>query len=347
MARTLLLGTERYALPILRPLAAALERRDEPARWCVPDALAPMLRASEQRVAGVRGVSAFDPELVLCATNEVPPFFPGLKVQLFHGFSVDKRSRERGHFRVRGLFDLYCTQGPDTTAPFEALAAKLGHFRVAETGWPKLDPLFRDGNGALADLRGDGSTPVVGFGSTFTPRLAAAPHVVDTIARLAKDGPWRWIVTLHPKSDPALIARYRALEGPRLTFVETEDVLSLLRAADVLVADTSSIVSEFALQLKPVVTFRNNAPRPHMIDVRSIDELEPAIARALTRPPATMRALEDFAARTHPYRDGRSSERVLDAATAALARGSAGLKRKPLNLWRRWQLGREYARGFG
>jgi hypothetical protein len=347
VARTLLLGTERYALPILRPLAAALAERGAPARWCVPDSLAPLLAAGETRAAGTRGVAEFDPEVVLCATNEAPPFFPGLKVQLFHGFSVDKRSRERGHFRVRGLFDLYCTQGPDTTAPFEALAQKLGHFRVAETGWPKLDPLFHDDGGAAARLRGAGAEPVIAFGSTFTPRLAAAPHLYDTIARLAQHGPWRWLVTLHPKTDPALVARYRALAGPRLTFVETEDVPTLLRAADVLVADTSSIVSEFALQLKPVVTYRNNLPKPHMIDVAEPAQLEAAIARALTRPAAIMRALEDFAARTHPYRDGRSSQRVLDACAAELARGRAGLKRKPLNLWRRIQLRREYARGFG
>lgn len=347
MSRTLLLGTERYALPILRPLAAALAARGADARWCVPDAIAAQLRADEPRVPGARGVAAFAPEVVLCATNEVPPFFPGLKVQLFHGFSVDKRSHERGHFRVRGLFDLYCTQGPDTTAPFERLAREHGHFRVVETGWPKLDPLYADDGGAAARLRGADDRPVIAFGSTFTPRLSAAPHLIDEIARLSTRGTWRWLVTLHPKTDPALVARYRALAGAGLEFVETEDLLSLLRAADVLVADTSSIVSEFAVQGKPVVTFRNNAPRAHMLDIARVAELEPAIVRALARPPELVAALEDFAARQHPYRDGRSSFRVLDACAAELARGGADLRRKPLNLWRRLKLRREYARGFG
>jgi CDP-glycerol glycerophosphotransferase (TagB/SpsB family) len=341
-ARYLLFGTERYALPILRPLQQAIRARGADCAWWLPDAMAPSLTGTEQRLVGARAVRAYDPTVVLCASNEVPPFFPGLKVQLFHGFSVDKRSTQRGHFRIRGLFDLYCTQGPSTTAPFQALAAEHRHFRVVETGWPKLDPLFGDDDGAAPALRPADGRPVIGLGSTFTARLAAAPHLYEEVARLAQSGPWHWLVTLHPKSAPELIARYRGLQGPHLRFVETEDVLSLLRAADVLVADTSSIVSEFAVQIKPVVTFRNAAPKPHMLDIQEPAQLAPAIAHALARPPQLMQALAAFAAATHPYRDGRSSVRVLEACGEFIANGRAGLARKPLNLWRRLQLRRRY-----
>src|SRR5262249_48392875 len=150
-----------------------------------------------ERVGHWREVRAFAPDSVLCAANVVPPFFPGLKVQLFHGFSVDKRSHERGHFRVRGLFDLYCTQGPDTTEPFRALAERLGHFKVVETGWPKLDPMFRPDPATLAALRApaDGRA-VVGFGSTFTERLSAAPALLPELARLVESGRWYWLLTL-------------------------------------------------------------------------------------------------------------------------------------------------------
>ena len=65
-----------------------------------------------------------------------------LRVQVFHGFNVRKRSDNKGHFRVRGFFDLYCTQGPDTTLPFKVLEKKFGYFKVVETGWPKMDPMF-------------------------------------------------------------------------------------------------------------------------------------------------------------------------------------------------------------
>jgi hypothetical protein len=52
------------------------------------------------------------------------------------------RNGTQYHFIIRGLFDLYCTHGPNTTGRFEELAGKSGHFRVSETGWSKLDPLF-------------------------------------------------------------------------------------------------------------------------------------------------------------------------------------------------------------
>jgi hypothetical protein len=48
----------------------------------------------------------------------------------------------RGHFRERGCFDLYCTQGPFFTNRFEQIRAIHPHFSVVGTGWPKTDTLF-------------------------------------------------------------------------------------------------------------------------------------------------------------------------------------------------------------
>ncbi|MCR2218183.1 hypothetical protein NSX38_24170, partial [Salmonella enterica] len=83
------------------------------------------------------------------------------------------------------------------------------------------------------------------------------------------------------------------------------------RAADVLVSDTSSIVSEFIVQHKPVVTFRNRVPKPHMIDFDDPVQLPAMLQRAL-HPDATLQAeIVRYADAIHPYRDGLSSERVI------------------------------------
>ena len=42
-----------------------------------------------------------------------------------------------------------------------------------------------------------------------------------------------------------------------------------------------------------------------------------------------------------PHRDCRGSARVRDAVDDYIARGHAGLKRKPLNLIRKWKLRRQ------
>lgn len=335
MAEYLLFATERYALPILKPLARALQGAGHGVHaWLVDGATGATLPAPVRMVGGAREAVALRPRAVFSAANWVPPFVAGAKVQLFHGFNVEKREDARGHFRVRGLFDLYCTQGPATTVPFQALAARGGHFRVVETGWPKLDPLFGPEDPLAARLRAAaGGRPVAMFASTFTERLSAAPHLHAAIAAQVAAGERYWLLTLHPKCDPGLVERYRALAGDNACFVETEQLVSAERAADVLVADTTSVVSEFVVQRKPVITFRNRVPKPHMLDFDDPAAL-PAMLDLGFAPPAELRAeLAAYADRIHPYRDGRSSQRVL-AATEALLAGELGkLRRRPPGAW--------------
>jgi len=335
MAEYLLFATERYALPILAPLAQALHASGQSVSAWFADG------AAGASLPGVPNVDlkqalALRPRAVFSAANWVPPFIAGAKVQVFHGFNVQKRDSARGHFRVRGLFDLYCTQGPATTEPFRDLAARQGHFAVAQTGWPKLDPLFRDDGGASAALRAPAAgRPVILFGSTFTERLSAAPHLYDHIAADIARGERYWLLTLHPKCSEELFARYRALAGDNAAFIEPEQVMAAQRAADVLVSDTSSIVSEFVVQYKPVVTFRNRVPQPHMIDFDDATRLPAMLDRALSPEPALVAHIQQYADSIHPYRDGYSSERVIAATEDFLAGELGTLKRKPLGAWTR------------
>ncbi|KGM52806.1 CDP-glycerol glycerophosphotransferase [Lysobacter concretionis Ko07 = DSM 16239] len=344
MAEYLLFATERYALPILQPLAQALQAGGHGVHaWFVDGASGASLPAPVRRIDDARAAVALKPRAVFSAANWVPPFVSGAKVQLFHGFNVEKRDAARGHFRVRGLFDLYCTQGPATTAPFRELAAQAGHFAVVETGWPKLDPLFGEADPLARQLRdAAGGRPVVLFASTFTERLSAAPHLFDAIAAEVARGDRYWLLTLHPKCAPEWFDRYRALAGDNARFVETEQLVSAQRAADVLVADTTSVVSEFVVQRKPVVTFRNRAPKPHMLDFDDPARLPEMLDHAFSPPPALLAALDAYAEAIHPWRDGRSSQRVI-AATDALLAGELGpLRRKPWGaLLRRLQIRRE------
>jgi hypothetical protein len=279
--RYLLYASQVYALAVLRPLEQVIRRRGGRAAWFFDGPGARYLRPDESRLRTVAEVREFDPVAVFVPGNSVPDFFPGIKVEVFHGFSVGKRSERRGHFRIRGLFDLYCTQGRTTTPQFRDLAVRHGHFHVVETGWPKTDPLFRSPPGALDSWRTDWpvARPLILFASTFTRSLSAAPRLLGTIRDLADRGAWNWLVTLHPKMPPDIVRGYRTLEGPRLRYAEADDVVPLLRAADVMVSDTSSVVYEFLLQHKPDA-------RGH--GVRRFD------------PPVPRREVERAGARGHP-----------------------------------------------
>jgi CDP-glycerol glycerophosphotransferase (TagB/SpsB family) len=329
-------ATETYALPILRPLAAAARARGQEVGWVVPAAVAAELAMDERRVRSLREARALNPEAVYCAANWVSPALPGIKVQVFHGFNAQKREPDRGHFAIRGFFDLYVTQGPSTTLPFEELAREHGYFAVRETGWPKLDPLFGPASATTLDMPSDGR-PVVMYASTFSHRLSSAPAMVEPLRDMIARGDRQWLLTLHPKCPEELFTAYRGLEAPNARFFTSERLVDMERAADVLACDTSSVVHEFAVMGKPVVTIANRVPQPFMLDVAAAADVDAAIDRALSHPPELMAALRAHGDDIHPYRDGHSSERVLDAVDEFL-RGDFGLlKRKPLNLVRRFK----------
>lgn len=337
--RHLFYASQLYSLSILRPLQDAARQRGDVCAWFFDPNLKgrEYLDVGEKLLPTVEDVLAWQPEAVYVPGNVVPDFFPGVKVQVFHGLATDDTGK-KGHYRIRGFFDLYCTRGPEETRKFKDLEQKHGHFRVAETGWPKLDPLFRK---PVRDIRSELNIvkPVILYASTFSPSLTSAPLLADKIAELAESGKWHWLVTLHPKMVPSVVARYRALAGPNLTFFEShEDVLPLLQAADAMLCDTSSIAIEFQMLGKPLVTFRNKCPGPQMIDIEEVDQLKDALERALTYPHSLMSATRDFILTIHPYQDGESSERVLASIDDFIVNYAGKLPAKPLNLLRKYKI---------
>ncbi len=330
--RYLLYGSERYALAILRPVQTAIRARGAEAAWFFDGPGAEDLVAGEHLLS-VAEVRAWQPIAVITPSNAVPHFFPGVKAETFHGFDAGKPR----HIYIRGFFDLYCTTGPRDTAQFQAIADRVGHFTVTETGWPKLDPFMHAIAGALPPVR---QPPVILYHSTFSPAWSAADVLYDEVRRLSRDGRWRWIVTFHPKMNAATRARYQALQNEYLTFAQNDNILELFPQVDMMCSDTSSALNEFLLTGKPVVTFKNRRPGPQLIDIDAPAQFEDAIKRALERPPQLLQAIREYADMIHPYRDGRCSERVLEAIDAFIANGAKNRKRKPLNLWRKLKIRR-------
>ena len=359
MNRYLFFINQQYSYSILRPLQEAILRRGDEVAWFVHGTDDQNLRPEEKQLHTVAQVQSYQPAAVFVPGNWVPDFFPGVKVEVFHGLANDETGK-KGHYRIRNLFDLYCTHAPLVTARFQALAAVNGTFKVKETGWPKLDPLFDCTQTPVAEKPSVGQfveqqylqlkaqlgsdKPVVFYASTFSPSLTSAPLLVNKIRQLADSGKWHWLVTLHPKTPQSLVDTYKAMAGPNFTFMSSElDVLPMLKVADVMLCDTSSISLEFMLLDKPVVTFRTKQPGPHVIDVQEEDAIESALEQALTRPDDLMLASNEYCFKLHATRDGKSSERVLQAVDEFIKNDLGHLKPKPLNLWRKWQMRKRMA----
>lgn len=328
----LLYGSERYALAILRPLQQAIRQRGDLVAWFFDGPGGDELTADEN-LLNVSQVRAWQPNAILTGSNAVPHFFSGVKVQTFHGFDAGKPR----HVYIRGFFDLYCTSGPQDTAAFKAAAQALGHFSVHETGWPKLDPFVEQMSDQPTPLR---DPPVILYHSTFSPSWSAADLLYDTIQQLAQSGRWRWIISFHPKMNADTVARYRALESDYLNFADNDNIWEIFPQVDLMCSDTSSALHEFLLTHKPVVTFRNRRPGPQLLDIQNPDDLVPAIEQALSRPPELMASIRAYAQRIHPFRDGHSSQRVLDAVDYFIAHEKKDLLAKPNNFWRKLKLRR-------
>lgn len=327
-------GSERYTQAIMRPIDVAIKARGDKVAWFFNGPGAEDLQDGDQLLSSIDDVIRWNPMAVITPNNMVPHFFPGVKVQTFHGFDAGKPR----HIYIRGFFDLYCTTGPADTRQFEALADKLGHFSVVETGWPKLDNFFTQQPVQIPPVQ---SPPRVLYHSTFSPSWSAAEILYPEVKRLSQTGEWKWVVTLHPKMNPETRAKFKALENEHLVFSDADNILELFADADMMCSDTSSALSEFLLTRKPVVTFKNRRPGPQLIDIDKVEDFEPAIRNALARPTELMKAIEQFGAEIHPMRDGKSAERILNAIDTFLTRGGKNKKSKPWNLLRKFKLRRQ------
>ncbi|WP_293748591.1 CDP-glycerol glycerophosphotransferase family protein [uncultured Paraglaciecola sp.] len=323
-----------YAFEILRPLQQEIRSRGDSIAWFVegneinPD----YFHQDEKVLDTVKQAVDYNPRAILVPGNLVPDFIPGLKVQIFHGFEWKKK----GHFRERGCFDLYCTQGPFFTSRFEQIRTTHPHFSVVETGWPKTDTLF---NAPVYDWPNKRNVKTILYAPTFSPALTSASALFDEINKLAKTyKDWQWIIKFHPKMAENIVQQYQSISSDNLHVIETSELAPVLQTADVIVSDTSSIITEFGLLNKPIVTFKNKEPEAHLLNIFEPTDLFSAIEQALKADQSLLKKIKHNTSLMHPYFDGKSSARVLDAVEKTIQSPPLGLKAKPRNLFRKLKM---------
>ena len=317
-----------YAFDVLRPIELAIKKRGGEVCWFSPKGseAEKYLLPSDKRLTDIAQVKEYNPEAILAPGNYIPDFFPGIKVQVFHGLDSGKKNR----IVNRGLFDIYCTLGPQATAGFKLISDES--CEIIETGWSKLDRLFTE-QPKTKEFQHD--KPVVFYAPTFSPSLTSTKDLFPYIEKLTKTRDWQWLIKLHPKATQEDVEMYRNLASDKLVFIETNDMIPLLQAADIIVSDTSSVITEFALLEKPVVTFNNRTPKDWMINFKQAHMLEDKIEQALQKDVTLKEKMKAYGDMIHPAKDSCSSERVLNAIEDLNHRGLAQLKPRPFNLIRR------------
>ena len=316
---------QNYSFDILRPLQTEALEKGHQVCWLLigKDVNPSFLNVDEVQIKTFDLAIKYQPDAVFVPGDRVPRFIPGLKVEVFHGLNESKRGNV---YPERGLFDLYCTEGPERTSSLTKESIKKGYFNVVETGWIKLDSLLNYQSSKQYER------PQILFSSTFSPSLSCAELAYEEIRRLSKNSKWQWLVTLHPKMSSATVEKYKKLENENLIFMDNNKVIKCMHRADVMVCDNSSIFQEFLLLNKPVVTINNRQPLASFININDPKNLESAILDALNASPELLQSIKEYGPSVTPFLDGRSSLRVLNAVDHMLK--SNWMDKKPMNLLR-------------
>lgn len=162
---------------------------------------------------------------------------------------------------------------------------------------------------------------------------SALPHYREAVESLAADPerPYDLLGHAHPRAWAEVDPWYRAI-GIEAVASDAE----VFARADVLVADTSSLLYEFASLDRPVVVL--NAPWYRRdvdhggrfwehadvgIQVDEPDDLADAIARSLTDPPAVAQRRREIVAAVYSRVDGTASARAVDAIHSVIGQSMA------------------------
>jgi CDP-glycerol glycerophosphotransferase (TagB/SpsB family) len=335
MKRHLFYISENYSFEILRPLQKEILARGGQVKWFISGNHINLDNFCDNEVILNSAADAvgYKPEACFVPGNHIPNFIPGIKVQVFHGLEWKKK----GHFQIRGCFDLYCTHGKSTTSRFKLLAKKHGYFDVIETGWPKVDPLFN----TTPKQHFSTNKPTILYAPTFSPKLTSASDLFNEIKISSQSKKYNWLIKFHPKMSQHWIEQYNQLECEHIKVVNSCKINELFQSADILLSDTSSVIGEFSLLGKPIVTYNNSLPGDYLIDIKTPSELSTAIVAALSPSAQLKQAIANYCEELHPYRDGQSSCRIIDAVEYIFTNNKLAKKPMPLNLFRNFKLRRK------
>ena len=337
--KTILFCMNPYSFGILEPVMQVLKEKNHEFIWFIRPAILEKFPYQDQRFTSkIEDLVRFKSDAIFVPGNEVPHYLRGVKTQVFHGLAGEKK----GHFRIRNYFDLYLTQGPYFTKWFSKAATRYKDFNVVQTGWSKLDvygkALHKYDSDKLALLKKSKAKKIILYAPTFSPSLTSAPHLLTQIEELAKSKEYLVMIKFHDLMAEDMIDSYKKLSMSfeNVLFIEERNIIKYLLIADLMISDTSSVVYEFLLLDKPVITFKNNSLAINWDNQLSFDGLVNRVAENLLEDPFKQQRLK-ILNEYHPYTDGNSAKRMVGAVEEYIK--TNGVPEKRLISWfRRYKI---------
>ncbi|HHH51131.1 MAG TPA: CDP-glycerol--glycerophosphate glycerophosphotransferase, partial [Campylobacterales bacterium] len=255
--KTILFCTEPYSFLILKPLADELENRGEEFIWYITPKLFDIFPYKQMmHTNSLKYLDEFKADAIFVPTDDVPYWLHGLKVHIFHSLVEDIEAYKE----MMNYFDLYLTSGPHFTELFEEASQKNSSFDVIETGWSKLDTLFKianddnitwERNRLLAEYE---VKHIVLYAPTSDLELTSATKLKDVIIKLSSRKDILFMIMFDKDMPEDIVEEYKEIDTPNILILEGDNISKNMHIADVMISDTSSLVYEFTLLDKPVLT---------------------------------------------------------------------------------------------
>jgi CDP-glycerol glycerophosphotransferase (TagB/SpsB family) len=277
----------------------------------------------------------FGPDFVLAPGNFVDFRIPGLKVQLFHGLGVEKPS----HYKIRPFFDIYCTSGPYVTQQYERLQKKHHNsFLVQETGWLKTDYIL---NYPAADVREKLELPqdkkLILYAPTFSPKMESSYELLPIIPEIINKNEF-WLIKFHELMEKRVIRIFKNYLTKNCIIIDDSDITPYLHAADLLISDTSSVLYEFMLLDKPVITFKTISRFDKGINIDDPEDLRSTIDHVLENPDEHRHNRTLHLNEVNPYRDGKTAERITTYLEKVLKEQLTPARKRSINFIRKMKI---------
>lgn len=326
-----------YSIPIIKPLVTSLKSSGREYGFYISENVDdnfPDEWDQNRILKDLKKAKKFNADFVLCPGNFVDFRIPGIKVQLFHGLGVEKDV----HYDIRHFFDVYLTSGPYVTERFETLRQKNKYFILLQTGWSKVDYIL---NYPADKLKQKFSIPdnkkIILYAPTFSKQHESATALLDVIPEIMKDDEF-WLFKFHELMDRDIVRRFEQIEPGKSRVLQDAEITPYLHIADVMISDTSSVVYEFMLLDKPVITFHTQAREDKGINILEPAELRPALDRSLANPREFQECRKRHLQEINPALDGKISDRAIEQLEKVKTQNLLSGKRKPLNLFRKAQI---------
>lgn len=332
-----------YAFSILKPLEEEILSRGFEVIWYIPQFIEELFPyKNSSYTTKIDDLKKYNSDCIFVPGNDVPHFLRGLKVQVFHGLAGEKK----GHFHIRDYFDLYLTQGPYFTSRFKELATEHKNFNVIETGWCKLDTLYHMSEHTQkrkeAILKEHQAKNIILYSPTFSPSLTSGLDLLSTIQEISLIKSIVIIIKFHDKMDKKIIEKYKALKSNNIIVSNDKDITSLLQISDLMISDTSSVVYEFILLNKPVVTLKSISKNITWLNVLNTNNIVDKILSIINGNDNFAEKRLNTIKQYHPYNDGKSASRMIDAAVKYIEEHGVPNKRK-ISLFRKFKMHKKYS----